>query len=175
MSVPLALVAAVGSNGVIGAGDALPFRLPSDLRHFRALTLGKPLLMGRKTFRSIGRPLPGRESIVVTRDSDFRAPAGVHIAHGVEAALDLAQRRAAAMSAEEIIVAGGGMLYAALLPLSERLHLTLVDLAPQGDVFFPTVDWTQWREAERLRPPRGKGDEADFTFVRYERAQKFAF
>ena len=170
MSARLALVAAIGRNGVIGAGDRLPFRLPSDLKHFRALTWNKPLIMGRKTFLSIGRPLPGRETIVVARDPSFAAPDGVHVAADPQSALALAQRRASAMGAGEIILAGGGALYAALLPFVARMYLTLVDLSPPGDVYFPAIDWTEWKERERIRPEPQPGDEAGFEFVAFDRA-----
>jgi dihydrofolate reductase len=167
---PLAIVAAIGQNGVIGANHGLPWRLPSDLKRFRALTLGKPLLMGRKTFQSIGRALPGRETIVVTRDSSFAAgDAGVHVAHDLDAALDLACARATAMGADEIILAGGGDLYAALLSKADRLYLTLVELAPAGDVRFPALDSSQWVERARETPQRRPGDEAAFTFVELRR------
>ena len=170
MTAPLAIVAAIGRNGVIGADDRLPWRLPSDLKRFRALTLGKPLLMGRKTFQSIGRALPGRETIVVTRERGF-APdhAAVHVAHDLDAALALARTRAAAMGADEIILAGGGDLYAALLPLADRMYLTMVDLSPAGDVRFPPFDATQWDEIARLQPPPGPNDEAAFSFVELRR------
>ena len=108
---PLLLIAVAAQNGVIGAGDRLLWRLSSDLKRFKALTLGKPLVMGRKTFQSIGRPLPGRETIVVTRDRDF-TPDGALVAHDLDAALALAEARAAAMGADAIVIAGGGELYA---------------------------------------------------------------
>ena len=172
MSAPLAIIAAVGQNGVIGAAERLPWRLPSDLKHFRALTLGKPLLMGRKTFQSIGRVLPGRETIVLTRDAGFDAGAEkVRVAHDLDAALAVAAARAAAMGAAEIIVAGGGELYAALLPRADRLYLTLVDLAPAGDAFFPAFDAAQWLETGRERPPPQPQDEAGFAFVAMRRVK----
>ena len=175
MSAPLAIVAAVGRNGVIGADDGLPWRLPSDLKRFRALTLGKPLLMGRKTFQSIGRALPGRETIVVTREKGFSASgAGVHLAHDLESALALAQARAEAMGAKEIILAGGGDLYAALLARVDRMYLTLVDLAPAGDAHFPPIDATQWSEVVRQRQEPGPQDEAGFSFVELRRRVKSA-
>jgi dihydrofolate reductase len=175
MSAPLAIVAAIGRNGVIGADDRLPWRLPSDLKRFRALTLGKPLLMGRKTFQSIGRALPGRETIVVTREMGFSASgAGVHLAHDLESALALAQARAEAMGANEIILAGGGDLYAALLPRVDRMYLTLVDLAPAGDAHFPPIDATQWSEVARQRQEPGPQDEAGFSFVELRRRIKSA-
>ncbi len=166
MTAPLAIVAAIGRNGVIGADERLPWRLPSDLKRFRALTMGKPLLMGRKTFQSIGRALPGRETIIVTREPGFRAQgAGIHVAHNLDDALAQAQARAAAMGADEIILAGGGDLYAALLARVARMYLTQVDLAPPGDVRFPPIDMAQWIEVARLLPPPAPGDEASFTFV----------
>ncbi len=125
--------------------------------------------MGRKTFQSIGRPLPGRETIVVTRDAAFAAPEGVHVAHGLDAALALAQRRAQAMGADEIILAGGGDLYAALLADVDRMYLTLVDLSPAGDVRFPPIDWSVWVERERIQPPPQPNDEASFAWVEYRR------
>lgn len=175
MSAPLAIYAAIAQNGVIGDHDRLPWRLPSDLKRFRALTMGKPLLMGRKTFQSIGRALPGRETIILTRDRDFDPASvsgeaqGVHVAHGLEAALALAQARAAAMGADEIILAGGADLYKDLIGRADRMHLTLVDANPPGDVRFPTIDWSHWSEAQRIRPRPDVRDETTFTFVDFHR------
>jgi len=175
MSAPLAIVAAIAENGVIGDGRGLPWHLPSDLKHFRAITLGKPLLMGRKTFESIGRVLPGRETIVVTRDPTFALPRrcgpakAIHVAHGLDAALALAQARADAMGAEEVILAGGGDLYESLIDRAERMHLTFVDIAPRGEVIFPAIDWSNWLEVSRLRPRPAAKDEATFAFVDFER------
>lgn len=167
---PLAIVAAIARNGVIGAGGGLPFRLPSDLKRFRALTMGKPMLMGRKTFQSIGRPLPGRETIVVTRSPDFSAP-GVLVAATPDDALALGRARAAAMGADEISLIGGAQLYAALLPRTQRLHVTFVDLEPEGDVRFPPLDWPQWRETAREPARQPPGDEAPSSFASFERAE----
>jgi dihydrofolate reductase len=169
MNIPLAIVAAIAENGVIGSCNRMPWHIPSDLKRFRALTMGKPLLMGRKTFQSIGRALPGRETIVVTRDRDFLGPAGVHIAHEIGAALDLAQGRAFEMGASEVILAGGGDLYEYLIGHAEKLYLTFVDLAPPGEVHFPRIDWSQWQEEQRIRPQPGAKDEASFTFVDFRR------
>ena len=165
---PLVLVAAVARNGMIGGENRLLWRLPSDLKHFRAITWGKPLIMGRKTFASVGRPLPGRETIVLTRAVDFR-PEGVLVAHDLEAALTTARERGAAMGATEIVVAGGGELYAQLIGRADRLAITEVDLAPEGDAFFPAIDRSRWREVARQAPPRAAGDEAGFAFVDYAR------
>jgi len=167
---PLAIVAAVARNGVIGANNGLPWRLSSDMKHFKALTWGKPLVMGRKTYLSIPRALPGRETIVVTRDPAF-APGGVNIAHELETALDLAAQRADAMGAEEIVVAGGAEIYAQTMARASRLYITEVALAAEGDTRFPPIDPGQWREARRRKGERGPRDEADFAFVDYERRQ----
>jgi dihydrofolate reductase len=164
----VALIAAVARNGVIGAGDALPWRLSSDLKRFKALTMGKPLIVGRKTFKSIGRRLPGREIIVVTRDEAY-APEGVEVARDIDAALLLAETRARAAGVDEIIVAGGGEIYAQTIARAGRLYITEIDLAPQGDAVFPPIDPTLWREVRRERSARGPRDDADFAFVEYRR------
>ncbi len=168
MTLPLVLVAAVARNGVIGGGNRLLWRLPSDLKRFKVLTMGKPLVMGRKTFESVARPLPGRETIVVTRDRRFSAE-GVRVAHGLEEALALAAERAAAMGAGAIVVAGGGELYAETIDRADRLAITEVALEPEGHARFPPIDPMLWREVRREQGVRGPKDEADFAFVEYER------
>ena len=165
---PLVLVAAVARNGIIGANGGIPWRLSSDLKRFKALTWGKPLVMGRKTFDSIGRALPGRETIVVTRDSGF-APPGVFVAHGVDRALDLANERARVMGAGEIIIAGGAEIYAQTIEQASRLFITEVALDAEGEARFPLIDPLQWREVRRETGDRGPRDDADFAFVEYER------
>jgi len=175
VSAPLAIYAAIAQNGVIGDGRRLPWRLSSDLKRFRALTMGKPLLMGRKTFQSIGRALPGRETIILTRDRAFDpsiAPEEaqrVHVVHDLDDALAWAQARAAAMGADEIILAGGADLYEILIDRTERMHLTFVDATPPGDVRFPAIDWSRWTEVRRVRPPPEAHDETTFTFVDFLR------
>jgi dihydrofolate reductase len=164
----LVVVAAVARNGVIGGDNRLLWRLKSDLARFKALTLGKPLLMGRRTFQSIGRPLPGRETVVVSRDPAF-SPSGVHMVPDIESGLDLAARRAEAMGAREIVVAGGGEIYAQLLDRADRLHITEVDLAPAGNARFPPIDPARWRETGREPHESGPGDESRFSFVDYVR------
>ena len=165
---PLVLVAAVARNGIIGGGNRLLWRLSSDMKRFKALTMGKPLVMGRKTFQSIGRPLPGRETIVLTRDSAFEAE-GVRAAHSLDAALALARERAVAMGADAIVIAGGGELYAETIGRADRLAITEVALEPDGDVRFPPIDPTVWREVFREPGKRGPKDEADHVFVEYAR------
>ena len=167
----LVLVAAVARNRVIGGRNRLPWRLSSDLKRFKALTMGKPLVMGRKTFQSIARSLPGREMIVVTHDPGFSAE-GVLIARGVEEALALAKERAAAMGADAIVVAGGGELYAQTIGRADRLAITEVALEPEGDVRFPPIDPALWREVSREPGERGPKDDSDFAFVEYARAAK---
>ncbi|HEY1451904.1 MAG TPA: dihydrofolate reductase, partial [Roseiarcus sp.] len=136
---PLVIVAAVARNGVIGARRGLPWRLSSDLKRFKALTWGKPMVMGRKTYLTIGRALPGRETIVVTRDPHFAAP-GVVVAHDLGAALELAAGRVRAMGASEIIVAGGGEIYAQTIARAEKLFITEVALDAKGETRFPPID-----------------------------------
>jgi dihydrofolate reductase len=167
--VPITLVAALAENGVIGRDNGLPWRLKSDMVHFRAITMGKPVVMGRKTFLSIGRPLPGRTTIVVSRDGGFAAP-GIVVAPSVEAALTVARGDALRRGAERIIVAGGADLYAQTMPLAERLHITYVHRAVDGDVYFPAIDRSVWHETARDEHAAAAGDDAAFAFVIYQRA-----
>jgi len=156
------LVAAVAANGVIGAGGKLPWRLPEDLRHFKALTLGHPVIMGRKTWESLAlRPLPGRENIVVTRSPGYGAP-GAHVAASLEAALALCAGESVAF------VIGGGELYEAALPLADGLVLTEIGRDYAGDATFPQFDRAAWRETQRK--PQTGADGLRFDFVLYERA-----
>jgi dihydrofolate reductase len=166
--VPITLVAALAENGVIGRDNGLPWRLKSDMVHFRAITMGKPVVMGRKTFLSIGRPLPGRTTIVVSRDHTFAAP-GVVVAPTVEAALTVAQGDALRRGADCIIVAGGADLYAQTMPLAERLHITYVHRAVDGDAYFPAIDRSVWLETGRDEHAAAAGDDAAFAFVIYQR------
>ena len=165
---PVILVAAVARNRVIGRDNGLAWRLSSDLKRFKALTMGKPMIMGRKTFESIGKALPGRETIVVTRDRAARF-AGAQAAHDLAAALAAAAAAARRMGASEIIIAGGGDLYSQTISGAARLHITEVDLTPQGDTLFPPIDPAVWRETAREIHTKSPSDEADFSFVTYER------
>ena len=167
--VPITLVAALAENGVIGRDNGLPWRLKSDMVHFRAITMGKPVVMGRKTFLSIGRPLPGRTTIVVSRDGGFAAP-GIVVAPSVEAALTAARGDALRRGAECIIVAGGADLYAQTMPLAERLHITYVHRAVDGDAYFPAIDRGVWHETARDEHAAAAADDAAFAFVIYGRA-----
>ncbi len=141
----MSLIAAMAANRVIGRDNRLPWRLPADLKRFKRLTMGHALIMGRKTFESIGRPLPGRSTIVVTRQTGY-APPGVQVAHSVQEALDLA--------GGEAFIAGGAGLFQETLPVADRLYLTLIEKEFEGDTFFPDFDPSGWRlvEEERHEP-----------------------
>jgi dihydrofolate reductase len=164
----LVLVAAVADNGVIGQGGGLPWRLKSDLRNFRAVTLGKPVVMGRKTYLSIGKPLPGRTNIVVSRNRDFAAP-GILVAPSIEVALAAAHGDALRRRADAVAVIGGAELYAHLIGCADRLVITHVHLRPDGDTLFPEIDPKLWREMERSEQAAGPDDAASFTVLAYER------
>ncbi|SDK40694.1 dihydrofolate reductase [Billgrantia gudaonensis] len=165
--VPVAMIAAVARNGVIGVEGQLPWYLPEDLKFFKRMTQGKPLVMGRKTFQSIGRPLPGRLNIVVTRADDFHHD-GVRVCHDIESALALADRQATIDAAEEIMVMGGGEIYAQALPLASRLYLTEVDVEVEGDARFPALDPAEWEEVQRVSGEPAEGQPA-YAFVAYRR------
>ncbi len=165
----LAVVAAVAENGVIGRDNRLIWRLKSDLKRFRALTWGRPLIMGRKTWQSIGRPLPGRETVVLTRDPAFAAD-GARTARSFEEALEAGRRIAGELGADAVMVVGGSEVYRLALPLADRLHLTLVHASPEGDAVFPAYDASAFREAAREARPAGPDDEHPFTFLDLERA-----
>ena len=167
-TIALVLVAAVAENGVIGHGGGLPWRLKSDLRHFRAVTMGKPVVMGRKTFLSIGKPLAGRTNIVISRNPDFAAP-GVVVAPSVEAGLAVARGDALRRSADAIAVIGGAELYGQMIAGADRLVITRVHLRPDGDAFFPIVDSKAWNEVARSEHHPEPGEPAGFTLLVYER------
>jgi len=164
----IVLVAAIGENNVIGRDGQLPWRLKSDLAHFRRVTINKPVVMGRKTFQSIGKPLTDRTNIVITRDPNFAA-AGIVTAPDFKIALDLARRDAEARGTDEIMIIGGSDVFAASLPLAARLEITHVHASPEGDVTFPPIDPKVWREASRSEHAAGPQDDAAFAVVSYVR------
>jgi dihydrofolate reductase len=166
--VPVALIAAVAQNGVIGDHGRIPWRLPSDFAWFKRTTLGKPVIMGRRTFESIGRPLPGRTNLVVSRRPGYQ-PDGVIVINDLAAALGHAQAIATADRADEVIVAGGAEIYAETMPLADRLYITHVALEPDGDARFPSIDPALWRAVEEPPVPRSERDSADFHIVAYAR------
>jgi dihydrofolate reductase len=156
----ISLVVAVADNGVIGRGGTLPWRISSDLKTFRRLTMGKPMIMGRRTFESLGKPLDGRDNIIVTRNTDYR-PEGTIVARDFDAALAVAHKCAHARGADEIAVIGGTTVFEAALPIATRIYKTEVHGNPPGDAYFPPVDWTEWIEASR--EPLSPGPKDDFT------------
>jgi len=158
----LSLVVAAARNGVIGRDNAMPWHLPDDLKHFKAVTMGKPMLMGRKTFTSIGKALPGRKSIVLTRDPAWRAE-GVIAVHSLDEAL----REAG--DAPEIAVVGGEEIFRLTLPLAQRVYLTRIHADIEGDTVFPELDPAQWQEVERTEHPPDARHAYAMTFVTLDR------
>jgi dihydrofolate reductase len=169
----IALVAAVARNSVIGAAGGMPWRLSTDAQRFKRLTMGKPVVMGRKTYESIGKALPGRANIVVTRHPGVPAD-GVVFAPDLDAALAIAATRAEMARVGEIMVIGGGEIYAALIDRAERLYITHVEAMPHGDVYFPRIDPSMWTGASSERIGIGEKDTAATTFVIYDRAAPVA-
>ena len=153
---------AMDVNGVIGRGNALPWRLSSDLKRFKAVTLGKPIVMGRKTHDSIGRPLPGRKNIVITRNPDYAAP-GCTVVHDLDEALVICRGE------PEIVVIGGSEIYRQSLPRADRIYLTEVHAEVEGDVCFPDMDKSEWQEVEREEFGADEKNEFPFSFVILDR------
>lgn len=168
MNIPVAMIAAMAENRVIGVGNRLPWHLPADLQHFKKVTLGKPLIMGRKTWDSLGRPLPGRLNIVVSRQPGLEL-SGAEVYPDLPSALERAQQWAVEHEATEIMVIGGGQLYAEALPMTQRIYLTRVALSVEGDAFFPDFDESQWSCYSRERCPEGENSPA-YAFEIWEPA-----
>ncbi len=162
MKPKISLIAAMARNGVIGRDNRLPWRLPADLQHFKALTLGKPMVMGRRTWESLPGLLPGRRHIVVSRNPEYRAD-GADRVSSVDEAIRLLQ------ASPEIMIVGGAQLYAEILPNADRLYLTRVEAEVTGDAKFPEVDWNQWRETARESRPADESNPYDCTFLTYDR------
>lgn len=165
--VPVAMIAAMSRNRVIGVDNQLPWYLPEDLKFFKVMTQGKPLVMGRKTFESIGRPLPGRRNIVITRDPNFEHP-GVSVCHDLVSALDLADQQAIIDGVEEIMVMGGAQIYAQALSYASRLYLTEVDITLEGDAFFPEFAKASWHQEQAVDGKPLEGQPA-YAFCVYQR------
>jgi len=160
---PLSLIVAMTRSGVIGRGGALPWKLSADLKRFKALTMEHHIIMGRKTFESLGRPLPGRTSIVVTRQAGFRPPAEVLVLHSLQDALHHVARD------DRPFIIGGGEIYTQALPLIADLFVTWVEAEIEGDARFPAIDWHQWREASSERHSADAKNQCDYTFSIYHR------
>ncbi len=171
----ISIVVAVADNGIIGRDGGLPWRISSDLKTFRRITMGKPLVMGRRTFQSLKKPLDGRDNIVVTANADYR-PEGALVVPDFNAALALARECAEKRGVDEIAIVGGTAVFAAALPIANRIYKTEVHGAPDGDAEFPAVDWNEWTEVAREDLPRGPNDDFTATLVvvdrRTERAER---
>ena len=168
----IAFVVAASKNGIIGRDGALPWKLSSDMRFFKTITMGKPLIMGRKTWESLPRrPLPGRDNIVLTRTRGYSAP-GATVVSDPEAALSKEAMFARRAGSDEIAVIGGGEIFSLMLPRADRVYLTEVDLETEGDTRFPALDPAHWREVGRERFPRGDKDDAAFTIRTLDRRFK---
>ncbi len=164
----ISLIAAVGKNRVIGVEGDLPWHLSGDLKFFKQTTMGKPIIMGRITYDSIGKPLPGRPNIVITRNPDFK-PDGVDVVRSLEEALALAKRYAAGLETSEVMIIGGAQIYSASIAKADRLYLTEVDLSPKGDAYFPEYSPNEWAEISRETVKSAGNDSPDFAFVTLER------
>ena len=160
----ISMIAAMAHDRVIGKDNQMPWYLPADLAHFKRVTLGKPVLMGRKTFESIGRPLPGRRNLVISRNPDYQAE-GIEVVGSVEAALALL----AGSSVEELMVIGGGHLYAEMLPSADCLYLTQIDLAVEGDTRFPAFDDGQWQRIACESHPADEKNPHPYSFETWQR------
>jgi len=158
----ISIIVVMARNRVIGRDNRMPWRLPADLRHFKALTIGKPIIMGRKTWESLPGLLPDRPHIVVTHDPDYRAD-GCTLAHSLSEAIEAAGR------VDEIMIVGGGVLYAEVLPLADRIYLTLVDAEVEGDAWFPDLDMAEWAECSREDHPADARNLYPYSFILLER------
>lgn len=161
----ITMIWAQDTNGLIGQDNALPWRIPADMAYFKQETLGKPVVMGRKTWESFGgKPLKDRQNIVLTRDASWTAE-GAHVVHTVEEALT-------ASVGEEVMIIGGSQIYELFLPLADRLRVTQVQEAFEGDAFFPTVDWSEWKLTESTEGPRDEKNKYVYVFEIYERSSE---
>lgn len=159
----ISIIVAIGNNRVIGIKNALPWKLPADMEHFHRKTRGKPVIMGQKTFESIGKALPGRINIVLTLDKNFQA-SNCLLAHSIEEALQTAREKG-----EEVMICGGVSVYKQFLPLADRMYLTLIDGDFEGDAFFPEFDWNDWQEIEKIENQSDKNNPYKYTFITLQR------
>lgn len=158
----LSMIVAMGENNAIGKDNDLLWHLPEDFKHFKKTTMGKPILMGRKTYESIGKPLPGRENIVITRDKRFTAE-GVTIVNSIDAALSASEQY------DEVMIIGGASFYQQMLPMVDRLYITLVHQTFEADAFFPDINMNEWAEIERSEYAADERHAYDFSFVTFEK------
>lgn len=168
MTVKVSLIAAVAENGVIGKDNWMPWHIKSEFQYFKNTTMGRPIVMGRKSFEALGKPLPGRQNIVVTRDKNYKA-AGVIVTHSVEEGIDIARGIAEKDGVDELFIGGGSEIYRLSLPDADRLYLTEIHLKPDGDTYFPPFDRGDWKEVKREFHPKKDGETADYTITVLER------
>lgn len=166
--VVIAMIVAMAENRVIGRNNQLPWYLPGDLKYFKATTMGKPVIMGRKTYESIGKPLPGRANVVVTGNRNYSAE-GVEVVHSIDEALQLARSIAIVDGAKEVMVIGGAELYRELLPRTHRLYLTKIHASVDGDAHFPSLNWCRWKELNREDFNAEAPNPYDYSFIVYQR------
>ncbi|MEM6712881.1 MAG: dihydrofolate reductase [Pseudomonadota bacterium] len=166
----IVLIAAVARNGIIGNKGDLPFQLSSDLKRFKALTMGHPVIMGRTTYESIGRPLPGRPNLVLTGDPNYRAD-GCEIYHDLDVALERGKMLASGLGKDAVFVLGGAQVYTQAIGDADRLEITHVAMDADGDVSFPVIDPSVWTQAERIEQQAGPKDDADMVFATYQRVE----
>lgn len=164
----IALIVAASQNNVIGRNNELPWHLPGDLQYFKAMTLGKPVIMGRKTFESIGRPLPGRDNIVISRQTDYAAK-GIEVASSLEQAIALGESINLINGIQEVIIIGGAQIYEKSLGLADRVYLTRVHCKVEGDAYFPTLDDDVWHEIAREDITAKEPNPFDFSYLVLER------
>ena len=161
----ISIIAAIGNNWVVGINNKLPWDLPADMEHFRQKTRGKPVIMGQKTFESIGKPLPDRTNIVLTLDKNFH-PQGCIVAHSI------AQALGAAKDFEEVMICGGVSIYKQFLPLADRMYLTRIEGDFEGDAFFPAFNWEDWKEVERVEHEADDDNPYKYSFITLEKKNK---
>jgi dihydrofolate reductase len=159
----ITLIAAMGNNRAIGLDGRMPWHLPAELQHFKRATMGKAIVMGRKTWQSIGRPLPGRQNIVISRNPEFTAE-GADVCDSLAGAVEVAE-------SGEVMVIGGGQLYSAAMPMAQAMILTLIDIEPEADTWFPEWDESQWRPTEEQRYPIDEDNKLSYRIVRFERIE----
>ena len=167
----IALIVAASQNNVIGLDNQLPWHLPEDLQYFKAVTMGKPILMGRKTYESIGRPLPGRTNIVLTRDANWSAK-GVVVVNDLDSATAASEKACAAAGADELMIIGGEQIYRKFLPVADKLYLTKVEAVVEGDAYFPAIDSDQWQQVAEKIPE--KVGNYSYRFVVLERMARLS-
>ncbi|NQU82443.1 MAG: dihydrofolate reductase [Parcubacteria group bacterium] len=166
----ISIIAAIGNNNIIGANNSLPWNLPADMQHFQEFTRNKPIIMGLKTFESIGKPLPQRDNIILTRDADYKAP-GCKLANSINHAIELAKQCEMGKTSGEVMICGGASVYKQFLPLADKMYLTYIDADFTGDTFFPDFDKSIWKETERQDNKADDINPYDYSFITLEKRQ----